>query len=152
MRKPPTERTKKHGSIPFNAGNNVLNMEFDLNRPRCLIASAAIFYTSDEPDVKLIVSKVCKRYKKYITSILNSEKQIVILEHPNYIEQSNRFSITLDVAALYDEHLTKGKLMEIGDNIAAVLESMTMELNANWVLLTKTIKGKRHGEAKKISN
>ena len=143
MRKPPTERTIRHSAIPFNNGNNVLNMHFDIKTPNVYYACCSIFFITEEPEVNRIVNEVCKRYKKFLKEYLGGEKQLIILDHSNYLTPNERFRINVDIAGLMSEHLSKGKLMEIGDTITTLLESMTRELNANWVLLTKTNKGRR---------
>ena len=65
------------------------------------------------------------------------------MDYSNYLTPNERFRINVDIAGLMSEHLSKGKLLEIGDTITSLLESMTRDLNNEWVLLTKSSKGHR---------
>ena len=143
MRKPPQFKTHKHGKLLFNDGNNSIQLNFDIKSPHCFSAFACMFMISEEYEVRRIVANVCKRYKKYFKQYLGCEKDIIIFDYPNRIEKGERFCITVDVAGLITEHLTKEKLLAIGETISKLMESMTRDLNAQWVLLERTTKGNR---------
>lgn len=137
------EKTVKHQIIKFNENRSRLEAKFDLKSPHCYHITSSLFFQSEEEDVQRIVSSVCKRFKTYIKYNMNCQKEIIILDYPNSIEQGDKFCISVEFAGLIDEEMTKALLLDKAETMAMLLEEMTRTLNANWIILSQSRKGNR---------
>ena len=135
-------KTVKHQIIKFNDNRSTLEAKFDLKSPHCYHITSYLFFQSEE-DVSRIVSSVCKRFKTYIKYNMNCQKEIIILDYPNSIEQGEKFCISVEFAGLNDKEMTKALLLDKAERMAMLLEEMTKTLNYNMVILTKSTKGNR---------
>ena len=136
-------KTIRHQNINFNQNRSILEAKFDLKSPHCYHITSYLFFQSEEEDVSRIVSSVCKRFKTYIKYNMNCQKEIIILDYPNTIEQGEKFCISVEFAGLIDEEMTKSLLLDKAETMAMLLEEMTKTLNYNMVILTKSTKGNR---------
>ena len=139
------KRNNRHLTIPYNNGNNALLLSYNIERPHSFNASSCLCFTSNENErtIERTLSDACKRYKKHIKEHLPTEREIIIVDAPTTVDSNERFYITLDIVGLMSEHLSKGMLMDIGDTIAMLLQSLTMDLNSKWIRLSRPRKGKR---------
>ena len=139
------KRNNRHLTIPYNNGNNALLLSYNIERPHSFNASSCLCLTSNENErtIERTLSDACKRYKKHIKEHLPTEREIIIVDAPTTVDSNERFYLNIDVAGLLNERLTKEKLVDVGDIIARLLQSLTMDLNSNWIVLSKTKKGKK---------
>ena len=115
---------------------------FDITKPHCFNADCCItFKVEDNDDYHIIVTNILKRYKRYLKNEIKTLKHILILEAPVDLKNRDEFGITFSMTALVDELLNKHRLELIGEQIAYILESMTMELNAQWIRPIRSRKG-----------
>ena len=138
--------SRRHFKVSFNNGNNALLLSYNIERPHSFNASSCLCFTSNENErtIERTLSEACKRYKKHIKEHLPTEREIIILDAPKTVDSNDRFYLNVDVAGLLNERLTKEKLVDVGDIIARLLQSLTMDLNSNWIVLSKTKKGKKN--------
>lgn len=136
-------KTIRHQNINFNQNRSILEARFDLKSPHCFNITSYLFFQSEEEDVTRIVSSVCKRFKTYIKYNMNCQKEIIILDYPNSIEQGEKFCIQVEYAGLNKEKMTKSLLLDKAERMAMLLEEFTRTLNSNMIILTKSTKGNR---------
>lgn len=123
----------KHIYQQWNGGRNRIELQYSSSAPNSFTASTGIWLKSEDADCREVLNKILEKYKKHLEYYLNCERQIIIFEFPKKIEQGKRFWLNLDIAGLTNSRMSKSILVDKGDTMKEILNSMYQELNANWI-------------------
>lgn len=123
----------KHVYQQWNGGRNRIELQYSSAAPNSFTASTGIWLKSEESDCREVLNKILAKHKKHLEYYLNCEKSIIIFDIPKKIEQGKRFWLNLDIAGLTNSRMSKSILVDKGDTMKEILNSMYQELNANWI-------------------
>lgn len=124
----------KHVYQEWNEGRNRIELQYSSATPNSFTASTGIWLKSEEADCREVLSKILAKYKKHLEYYLNCEKSIIIWDIPKKIEQGKRFWLNLDIAGLTNLNMSKSILVDKGDTMKEILNSMSQELNALMII------------------
>lgn len=127
----------RHFNATYNDGRNKMELQLNIGYRHSFTGSTTIWLQSEEEDRYIIrtLKHLGEKYKKVIRDYLNPEKSIIIFDVPSSINGS-KFMVTIHIAALMEEEVTKAKLVDYSEVLIPIFESYSQELNALMIIPT----------------
>lgn len=121
----------------YNLGRSKIDLNFNLNYKHTFNASTTIWLKSEENEFFILrtLKHLGEKYKRIIKDYLNPEKSIIIFDLPSSINGS-KFMVTIHIAALMKDEVTKNKLVDYSELLIPIFESYSQELNALMIIPT----------------
>lgn len=121
----------------YNLGKSKIDLNFNLNYKHTFNASTTIWLKSEENEFFILrtLKHLGEKYKRIIKDYINPEKSIIIFDNPSSINGS-KFMVTIHIAALMEEEVTKNKLVDYSELLIPIFESYSQELNALMIIPT----------------
>ena len=127
----------KHVYQQWNDGRNKLELQLNIGYRHSFTGSTTIWLQSKEEEKYILrtLKHLGEKYKRIIKDYLNPEKSIIIFDNPSSINGS-KFMVTIHIAALMEEEVTKNKLVDYSELLIPIFESYSQELNALMIIPT----------------
>lgn len=125
----------RHFNAVYNDGRNKLELQLNIGYRHSFNGSTTIWLQSEEEEKYILrtLKHLGEKYKKAIKDYLNPEKSIIIFDNPSSINGS-KFMVTIHIAALMKEEVTKNKLVDYSELLIPIFESYSQELNALMII------------------
>lgn len=125
----------RHFNALYNDGRNKLELQLNIGYRHSFTGTTTIWLQSEEEERYIIrtLKHLGEKYKKVIKDYLNPEKSIIIFDNPSSINGS-KFMVTIHIAALMEEEVTKNKLVDYSELLIPIFESYSQELNALMII------------------
>lgn len=125
----------KHFNALYNDGRNKLELQLNIGYRHSFTGSTTIWLQSEENEFFILrtLKHLGEKYKRIIKDYLNPEKSIIIFDLPSSINGS-KFMVTIHIAALMKEEVTKNKLVDYSELLIPIFESFIQELNALMII------------------
>lgn len=127
----------RHLNVLYNDGRNKMELQLNVGYRHSFTGSTTIWLQSEEEERYIIrtLKHLGEKYKRIIKDYLNPEKSIIIFDNPSSINGS-KFMVTIHIAALMEEEVTKNKLVDYSELLIPIFESYCQELNALMIIPT----------------
>lgn len=127
----------RHFNALYNDGRNKLELQLNIGYRHSFTGSTTIWLQSKEEEKYILrtLKHLGEKYKRIIKDYLNPEKSIIIFDNPSSINGS-KFMVTIHIAALMEEEVTKNKLVDYSELLIPIFESYSQELNALMIIPT----------------
>lgn len=128
----------KHFNSVYNDGRSKMELQYNLDYRHSFTGSTTIWLKSEESDKYIlhVLHQLGEKYKKIIREFLEPEKSIIIFDVPTVINGKD-FMVTIHIAALMGEKVTKSKLVDYSEILIPIFESYIQELNALMIIPTR---------------
>lgn len=127
----------RHLNVLYNDGRNKMELQLNVGYRHSFTGSTTIWLQSEEEEKYILrtLKHLGEKYKRIIKDYLNPEKSIIIFDNPSSINGS-KFMVTIHIAALMEEEVTKNKLVDYSEVLIPIFESYSQELNALMIIPT----------------
>lgn len=127
----------RHFNALYNDGRNKMELQLNVGYRHSFTGSTTIWLQSEEEEKYILrtLKHLGEKYKRIIKDYLNPEKSIIIFDNPSSINGS-KFMVTIHIAALMKDEVTKNKLVDYSEVLIPIFESYSQELNALMIIPT----------------